>query len=236
MIAATAAWWLSLEVLDSMLPFLAPWTALLTVQATVHRSLSRGAQTTVASAIGVGLSFMIGAYLGVSVWTFALALLIGLAGARLSWIRDEGVAIATTAIFVLGSGFSQQQPLLLDRILEVGVGVGVGVLVNLLIIPPLRDQQASRYVDSLNRRMGGILINMADEFTSSWETDKAEHSLAVGALRPREQEGQPAVPSDPSQGTVARWVCAGSRGELRGDTPTRRRGDLAPSPPGPDPA
>lgn len=111
-IAATAAWWLSLEVLDSMLPFLAPWTALLTVQATVHRSLSRGAQTTVASAISVGLSFMIGAYLGVSVWTFALALLIGLAGARLSWIRDEGVAIATTAIFVLGSGFSQQQPLL----------------------------------------------------------------------------------------------------------------------------
>ena len=180
MVAATAAWWLSREVLDSMLPFLAPWTALLAVHATMHRSLSRGAQTTVASTIGVGLSFLIGAYLGVNVWTFALALFVGLAGARLSWIRDESVAIATTAIFILGSGFSEQQPLLLDRIIEVGVGMAIGVLANLLIIPPLRDQQAARYVDSISRRMGDVLINMADGFSTSWETDKATH----GGKRP----------------------------------------------------
>lgn len=173
-VAGTAAWWLSLVVLDSDLPFLAPWTALLTVHATVYRSLSRGAQTTVASAVGVALSFVIGAWLGVNLWTFALALLVGLLGARLSWIRDEGVAIATTAIFVLGSGFDSQQPLLVDRILEVAVGVGVGIAVNLMFVPPLRDQQASRYIDSINRRMGDVLISMADEFASSWDTDKAD--------------------------------------------------------------
>ena len=173
-VAGTAAWWLSISVLDSPLPFLAPWTALLTVHATVYRSLSRGAQTTVASTIGVALSFVIGAWLGVSLWTFALALLVGLLGARLSWIRDEGVAIATTAIFVLGSGFEAQQPFLVDRILEVGVGVGVGVAVNLLLLPPLRNRQASRYVDSINRRMGDLLISMADEFASSWDTDRAD--------------------------------------------------------------
>lgn len=173
-IAATAAWWLSAHVLDSPLPFLAPWTALLTVHATVHRSLSRGVQTTVASAIGVGLSFLIGFYLGVSVWTFALAIFVGLAGARITWIRDEGVAIATTAIFVLSSGFSDQQPLLVDRIIEVAVGVGIGVLVNLLIIPPMRDQQASSHVDRIDRRIGDILVNMSDEFSTSWETDAAD--------------------------------------------------------------
>lgn len=173
-LAASTAWWVSVSVLESPLPFLAPWTALLTVHATVHRSLSRGVQTTVASAIGVGLSFLIGAYLGVSVWTFALALFVGLLGARISWIRDEGVAIATTAIFVLGSGFSEQQPILLDRILEVALGVAIGVVVNLLVIPPLRDQQAANYVDSINRRIGDILVDMADEFSESWETDQAE--------------------------------------------------------------
>ncbi|NYF97797.1 FUSC family protein [Janibacter cremeus] len=173
-VAATLAWWISIKILSSPLPFLSPWTALLTVHATVHRSLSRGMQTTVASTIGVGLSFVIGAYLGVSVWTFALALFVGLAGARISWIRDEGVAIATTAIFILGSGFEQQQPLLLDRLIEVGVGVVIGVAVNLLFIPPLRDQQAARYVDSINRRMGDVLVDMADEFCSSWETDQAD--------------------------------------------------------------
>lgn len=48
-VAATGAWWLSVYVLNSQMPFLAPWTALLVVHATVHRSLSRGLQTTVAS-------------------------------------------------------------------------------------------------------------------------------------------------------------------------------------------
>ena len=172
--AGTLAWWLAMYVLDSQLPFLSPWTALLTVHATVHRSLSRGVQTTVASTVGVVVSFVIGAWLGVSVWTFALALLVGLVGARITWIRDEGVAIATTAIFVLGSGFGGQQPLLMDRIIEVALGVAVGVTVNLLVIPPLRDKQASRYVDSINRRMGEVLINMAQEFSSGWDTDRAE--------------------------------------------------------------
>ena len=173
-VAATLAWWISVTILDSPLPFLSPWTALLTVHATVHRSLSRGVQATVASTVGVALSFVIGAYLGVSVWTFALALFVGLAGSRISWIRDEGVAIATTAIFILGSGFEQQQSLLLDRLVEVGVGVLIGVAVNLLVLPPLRDQQAARYVDSINRRMGDVLVDMADEFDSSWETDRAD--------------------------------------------------------------
>lgn len=173
-IAATAAWWVSRSVLESELAFLAPWTALLTVHATVHRSLSRGVQTTIASTIGVGLSFLIGHLLGVSLWTFALALLVGVTAARISWIRDEGIAIATTAIFVLGSGFDDQAPLLDDRILEVVVGVAAGLMVNLLIVPPLRDKQAGRYVDSVNERMGSVLVSVSQEFSDSWDTDKAE--------------------------------------------------------------
>ncbi|GAA1157668.1 FUSC family protein [Nesterenkonia sandarakina] len=173
-IAGTGAWWVSTEVLESELAFLAPWTAILTVHATVHRSLTRGVQTTIASTLGVGLSFLIGHFLGVSLWTFALALLVGITAARVSWIRDEGIAIATTAIFVLGSGFDDQQPLLDDRIIEVAVGVAAGLVVNLLILPPLRDKQAGRYVDSINERMGGVLISISEEFSDSWDTDKAE--------------------------------------------------------------
>lgn len=174
-LAATLAWWLSGVVLNSQMAFIAPWTALLTVHATVYRSLSRGVQSTVASTIGVGISFLIGNFLGVSLWTFALALFVGLAGARLSWIRDEGVAIATTAIFVLGAGFDSQQPLLTDRILEIAVGVAVGLVVNLIVIPPVRDQQAARYVDSINRQMGDVLVDMSTEFSRSWDTDQAEN-------------------------------------------------------------
>lgn len=173
-LAGTAAWWLSKYALSSQMPFLAPWTALLTVHLTVYRSVSHGLQTMVASTLGVALSFVIGAWLGVGVGTFALALGVGMLVAMVPWIRDEGIAVATTAIFVLGAGFGAQAPLLLDRILEVGLGVVVGVAVNLLVIPPLRDKQAARYVDSINRRIGDVLINMADEFSTAWDTDRAD--------------------------------------------------------------
>lgn len=173
-IATSAAWAVSVYILQSSMPFLAPWTALLTVHATVYRSLSHGVQSTVATAIGVGLSFLVGNYLGVSLWTFSLALLVGLIGAQITWIRDEGVMIATTAIFVLSDVYSGQDPLLVDRIVEVGVGVVIGIVVNVLVLPPLRDRQAARYVDSINQRMGGILINMADELSDSWDSDNAE--------------------------------------------------------------
>src|SRR5699024_10906511 len=55
-VASTIAWALAVFVLDSQVAFMAPWTALLTVHATVHRSLARGAQTTVSSAVGMGLA------------------------------------------------------------------------------------------------------------------------------------------------------------------------------------
>ena len=175
--AATAAWALSIYVLGSQMPFLAPWTALLTVHATVYRSFAHGAQTTVSSAVGVGLSFVVGHFLGVSLWTFALALLVGVVISRFRWVRDEGAAIATTAIFILGNDYSQQESLLGERVLEVGLGVALGVAVNMLVLPPVRDQQASRYVDSINRRMGAVLLNMAHEFDESWDTDQAESWL-----------------------------------------------------------
>lgn len=169
-VAATSAWAISVGVLGSDVAFMAPWTALLTVHATVHRSLSRGAQTAVSSTVGMGLAFVIMQFFGVNIWTFALALVVGLFGARISWIRDEGVAIATTAIFI----FTSDEPMFADRFMELFLGVGVGIVVNLLVIPPLKDQQAARYVDSINRRMGAVLVDMSDEFAESWDTDSAE--------------------------------------------------------------
>ncbi|MBF6842070.1 hypothetical protein HN289_20720, partial [Acinetobacter baumannii] len=54
------------------------------------------------------------------------------------------------------------------------LGIAVGIVVNLLVIPPLRDQQAARYVDSINRRMGDMLIDMADELDQDWDTTNAD--------------------------------------------------------------
>lgn len=173
-IAVTIAWAIVALWWGSEIAFLAPWTAMLIVHATVYRSFSHGVQSTLASAIGLTLSFVVGHFLGVSIATFALALLIGLVAARLNWIRDEGMAIVTTVIFVLASDYQSQEHLMVDRFVEVAIGVAVGLVVNLLIVPPLRDQQAERYVEHASDRMGKILSTMSEELSDSWNTDEVE--------------------------------------------------------------
>lgn len=84
------------------------------------------------------------------------------------------MAIVTTVIFVLASDYESQEHLMFDRLVEVGVGVALGIIVNLLIVPPLRDQQAQRYVESASARMGNILVTMSEELSDSWNTDEVE--------------------------------------------------------------
>lgn len=176
-LAATVTWWISVNLLHSQLPFLAPWVALMTMQFTVYHTFISGIQTAIASVIGVGLSFVIGTYLDVNVWTFGLAMVIGLIGARVPKLRAEGIGIATTSIFLLASGFDDQQPLLYDRILEILLGVAVAIAINLIIFPPLRDQEANMVVGSLDRRMGEVLQKMADELAEKWNIDNADEWL-----------------------------------------------------------
>ena len=58
------------------------------------------------------------------------------------------------------------------------MGGAIGILVNVLVLPPLRDHQANRYVDSINQRMGAVLADMSQEFSESWDTDRADAWLA----------------------------------------------------------
>lgn len=183
-IATTGAWWVCVTFLDSQMPFLAPWVALMTIQATVSSSIVRGTQTMIASFIGVLMSFMIGVYLGVDIWTYALAILVGMLGAQIPGLRQEGISIATTAIFLLSAGFTEDTPALIDRMIEIGIGVAMGIGVNIVVIPPLRDKQAAQTVDNLNRRMGEVMHQMGEEFADSWNTDQAhEWSEKISQMR-----------------------------------------------------
>lgn len=172
-IATTGAWWICVTFLDSQMPFLAPWVALMTIQATVANSVAQGAQTMIASFIGVLMSFAIGVYLEVNIWTYALAIFVGMLGSRIPGLRRDGISIATSAIFLLSTGFTEDTPALIDRVIEIGIGVVIGIGVNMLVLPPLRDRQAARTVDELNRRMGEIMGQMSEEFADSWSTGRA---------------------------------------------------------------
>lgn len=168
-VAATLAWWLAVAILKSEIPFLAPWVAIMIMMPTVVKSLKHGAQTTIASWIGVGLSYLIGTLLGVHLWSLALALFLGMLVTRIPGLRLEGFNAATTVIFVLGAGYADQAPLLDNRAIEVAIGAAVGILVNMLVMPPKYDREAARDVLDLNARVGVLLKTLAEKFKNRWD-------------------------------------------------------------------
>jgi len=170
--AAVAAWLLAVQVFDVSQPFLAPWSALLTVHATVYRSVSRGAQQVGSTVLGVLLSFVLAELLGINGVTLFLAMLAALLLARVWPLRDEGMTVATTALFVLTTGYGQQEQMLGDRILATVLGIGVGVLVNLLVLPPLNHRSAAQHVDIIDDRLGLLLCGMAEAVRRS-DSDEA---------------------------------------------------------------
>ena len=77
--AAVIAWKLAVELVGSAQPFLAPWAALLTVNATVYRTFTRGAQQVGAAVLGVLLAVAAGRLLGVNAVSLGVTLLVAMA-------------------------------------------------------------------------------------------------------------------------------------------------------------
>ncbi len=102
--AAVIAWLLAVEVFSLPQSFLAPWAALLTVHATVYRTLTRGIQQAAAAVVGVLLAFAVTPILGVSWASLALVLLAGLAVGAIGPMRAESTTAAATALVVLLTG------------------------------------------------------------------------------------------------------------------------------------
>jgi uncharacterized membrane protein YccC len=160
-IAAVIAWALATHVFHIPQPFLAPWSALLTVHATVYRTMRRGVQQVGASVIGVLIAFAAGAALGLNAVSLGLAILVGLLIGSTRGFRAETTTAAATALVVLTAGYSDDSHMLVSRLLDIGIGIGVGLLVNLLVWPPLRDRSAARQVDVIDDRIGELLSDIA---------------------------------------------------------------------------
>jgi uncharacterized membrane protein YccC len=160
-LAAVIAWVLAVHVLHVPQAFLAPWAALLTVQATVVGTLKRGVQQAGASLIGVLLAFAAGSTLGVGAMSIGLAVLAGLLAGSVRGLRSETTTAAATALVVLAAGYSDDSGMLLSRLADTGIGVAVGLLVNLIVWPPLRDRSAASRIDAIDDRIGELLTDMA---------------------------------------------------------------------------
>jgi uncharacterized membrane protein YccC len=159
-LAAVAAWVLAASVLDLPQPFLAPWSALLVVHATVYRTFSKGTQQVAATVIAVLLAAMVGELMGLTTVAVAVLLVVALLLGAVPWLGSEATTIATTGLVVLTTGF-ESDTMLISRLLDTAIGVGVGLLVNVLVWPPLRRRTAAEAMDRIDDGVGALLKDMA---------------------------------------------------------------------------
>ena len=177
-VAAVVAWLIAMRVAGHQQAFLAPWSALLTVHATVYRTLTRGLQSVGAAVVGVLLAFLVGSVVGVNVATLAVTLVVGFALGSMRLFRDEGLAVSTTALIVLTTGYSTSSGALAERLLDTSIGIVVGILVNLVVLPPVNDRAAARQVDRIDDRAGELLRDIAAGLADGCDAGEAEDWVA----------------------------------------------------------
>jgi uncharacterized membrane protein YgaE (UPF0421/DUF939 family) len=173
-VAAVLAWVLAVHVFHIPQPFLAPWAALLTVHATVFRTLRRGVQQVGASVLGVLLAFAAGTAFGVNALSLGVALLLGLLAGSVRGLRAETTTAAATALVVLTTGYSNDGAMLVARLLDTGIGIAVGLLVNLVVWPPLRDRSAAHQVGAIDDRIGELLAEIATALRRGCDATEAD--------------------------------------------------------------
>ncbi len=169
-VAAVAAWVVASAVLELPQPFLAPWSALLVVHATVYRTFSKGAQQVAATVVAVLLASAVGQSLGLTTGAIALLLVVALVLGAVPWLGAEATTIATTGLVILTTGF-ESDALLISRLFDTAIGVAVGLLVNVIVWPPLRRRTAAQAMDRIDDRIGELLADIAGGLGDGWQDE-----------------------------------------------------------------
>lgn len=210
-LAGVVAWVLAEDVLDSPQPTYAPFVALLVVQSTVYRSLLHSAQYVAAALAGVLASAVANPLLGQNVGAFAVMLVVGLLMGSWRQLGTMGLQAPIAGIFAFNA-------LLLDPgastvgsiVAMVLLGAGVGLLVNLLLLPPMRYRSADEGVAELSTAMRLLLCDMAEgtregtltrEDADDWLRRARELSSTVTKARGAVESGAESVNYNPR-----RWL------------------------------
>ena len=165
--AAALAWYLApyVPLAQSEYSYYAPLGVLVSMYPTVARSASSGLQAVVGLGLGIALGLASLAVVGTGlprIVAVAAVILIGvlLAGVRALGIGRDWVAIA--GLFVLLLGGADPDGYSTSYLITMAFGVVVGVVVNLVVIPPLRVGRADDRLTALRDDVGAALHGFAD--------------------------------------------------------------------------
>jgi uncharacterized membrane protein YccC len=171
--AAVVAWQLAVTLLHSQQPFLAPLAALITVHATVYRSVRGALQLVVAVLAGVFLAFLVARAFGVSAWSLGLVLVAALLLARWRRLGDEGLQVPVTALLAMTIAGGLRDTALEARFVETAIGAVIGAGVNSFVFPPVHLRDARQAVAASAGAVARLLRAVGDGVSGPWDEDTA---------------------------------------------------------------
>ncbi len=181
--------------------------ALLTVQVTVWESVSRGLQRVLGVVVGVLVAFGFARLAGIHAWSIALVVFVSiLAGQALRLGLQGSVQVPVSALLVLVLGASTGG-YALDRVVDTAIGAGTGILVNLVVVPPTRLDDARAAV----RGFGGALADLLRQVANDLGAPGRDLSAHLGPARRLSAEGAAADQAVNRTATALRWHPAGKR-------------------------
>ncbi|MFC8867441.1 aromatic acid exporter family protein [Streptomyces sp. NPDC057148] len=172
--AALIAWAVAGVWLGDPMALMAPWVALVLVQATVYSSVRQAGQQF--AAICAGALVASGAQALTDDTTGALALSLPVLMLISNWSRfgGQGIYTATTAVFVLASGTAVSASAVGHRVGQAALGAVIGVAVNAFVLPPIHLRDVRENLAGLAREAGDVLHTVRDDLRKSeWDEQTA---------------------------------------------------------------
>jgi uncharacterized membrane protein YccC len=177
------------------------------VQVTVWESVSRGLQRVLGVVVGVLVAFGFARLAGIHAWSIALVVFVSiLAGQALHLGQQGSVQVPVSALLVLVLG-AATGGYAVDRVVDTAIGAGVGVVVNLVVVPPTRLDEARREVRDFAQALADLLRQVGRDLG----TPGRDLSAHLAPARQLSAEGMVAALAVNRSATALRWHPTGRR-------------------------
>lgn len=187
--ASIITWFVCAAIFTEQLPIFGAIAALLVMQDNVDESLTKGLERVIGVLIGVSVAIGAGSLFGNQPWLFIAAIPTAMAvGWLLRMTPASANQIAISALLMIALG-GLQLHYGVERLVETAIGAAIGVLINALVIAPVRNSSVREAIVSLTDDAALVLEEIADGLTtprdSAWLAQMLADARALQAERTR---------------------------------------------------